>query len=215
MLDCMSKMLAKVWDSTKSHEVQAELVEAMANLEVLLPTDWNTQVRHMLVCRFIPQLDKWGSFWAQAMLTIESFHCLVKALGRSRKNLIVSFRNNYQIFDITSLEWRFEDEELANIANPSALSRCQPIDYDDATVTLLSRQATPAISLGDTTYVRLVKLYGQIDPDFETMFEKYELAMASDDFTHLNNWRYPSALLTDAEKDTLKGILPMQKQTKV
>jgi hypothetical protein len=53
----------------------------MAVLEILMPTHWNTQTRAMLVGRFTTQLRRFGSFWAQNMLSIEVFHTLVKALG--------------------------------------------------------------------------------------------------------------------------------------
>jgi hypothetical protein len=208
-------MLAKIWEEENAPAVQEELVATMAWLELMLPTDWNTQVRHMLLCRFVKQLNKFGSFWCQCMLSIESYHALVKGLGRSRKNLIVSFLNNYQIFDITSLEWRFDDENLAHVADHSALSRCQPSDWNRRDVSLCPRQATRPTSLGDMSYMQIIRLYCQCDPDFLEVVQEYERDIEASGFVYLDQWKPPVGTLLDCQLELLKDIMPVHLQSKV
>ena len=213
----MSKMQAKIWDRTTSPEVQEELVKSMAMLECLLPTDWNTQCRHMLTCKFVEQLDEWGSFWATNMLVIEVYHTLVKSLGRSRKNLLISFANNYHLFDTSATQWRFIEDEIAHKAVPSNLSLCQPTDYNDVTVSLLPRQAVTDIALGDNTYMLMLKLYIQFREEFESLFDKYKeyIEDTSNEFVHLDKWDPPVGLLTRDEVRFQRGVLPMGRQAKV
>jgi hypothetical protein len=165
----------------------------MAALEILMPTNWNTQTRAMLVGRFTTQLRRFGSFWATNMLSIEAFHTLVKALGRSRKNLLLSFLSNYSVFDVASLDWDFDDDlDLEDATSPSVLSRCKPQVDDDDDVSLVERQALHSLVLGEATYLNIMELHAALDDDkasFETVLRKYVAAM-----------RQPGAVFTPFDK---------------
>lgn len=211
MIECMQDMQMKVWDRTAAPTIQAKLKQAMANLEILLPHYWNTQVRHMLLCRFLRQLNKWGSFWSQSLLVIEMYHMLIKACGRSRKNLLVSFLNNYQLFDVSQLEWRFDDQDLAHIAVPSSLSRCLPKDHDQSedNVIDLGRRKVVKIDLGDTTYMRILEMYGQYNNELNLLVQKFREHCDDHEFIHLDKWEASKGTLTKKEIKLQKTILPL------
>jgi hypothetical protein len=166
----------------------------MACLEIIMPTNWNTQTRAMLVGRFTTQLRRFGSFWATNMLSIEAFHTLVKALGRSRKNLLASFLSNYSLFDVASLDWDFDDDlDLEGATSPSVLSRCKPRVDDDDDVSLVERQALHHLVLGEATYLCIIEIHAALDDNaasFETVLRKYLAAMRRPGavFAPLDQW---------------------------
>ena len=195
----------------------AHLVIDMANLEVLLPVFWNTQVRHMLLCRFIPQLDEYGSFWAIAMLVIECYHCLIKKLGRSRKNMMASIVNNYEIFDIRHTQWETqtgEDKELAELCTRYDMFPEKPDNMD---VSLGKRQKQTPVVLGQSDYFKIINLYQYPkDTVLSKLVIKY-LSMLkklsdSSPFVYLHNWVAKN--LTVAEKALQQQIAMYSKMTK-
>jgi hypothetical protein len=217
MIDTMFKMKAKIWDKAKAAEVQKKLVTAAANLEIRLPVYWNNQCRHMLICRFVKQLNDFGSFWAQAMLVIEMYHCLVKSCGRSNKNFIASFLNNYSLFDVTQLEWRFEIDALPGVTDPNTLAECMPRDYTDLDETIdeIDHQKRSAATLGDKTYLQILKLYGQHDLVLSSLVEKYAKDATGVNFVHLDKWNSKGTPLTLPEKNKRQGFLPEARIAKV
>ena len=161
-----------------------------------MPVFWNTQVRHMLLCRFIPQLDEYGSFWAIAMLVVECYHCLIKLM-------MASIMNNYEIFDIrhTQLEAQTgEDKKLAELCTRYDMFPEKPDNMD---VSLGKRQKQTPVVLGQSDYFKIINLYQYPkDTVLSKLVIKYlsMLKKSSDSspFFYLHNWVAKN--LTVAEK---------------
>ncbi len=62
---------------------------ALAELELMLPLSWNTQVKHFFPCRLLKQVVIWGRFWAQNMLRFESMHVFLRKQGRTPLYLVL------------------------------------------------------------------------------------------------------------------------------
>ena len=152
LLDCYSRLLVKDWAAQDSSAVKQDLALAMATLECSLPCYWNTQARHMPLCRFIPQLDTYGSFWAICMLAIESFHQHVGRCGRSKKSMMKSFANNYEVFDMKQTMWS-ADEADKNDSTAGSRYFKEPGSIESRTVSLGKRQAVHPVLLSQSDYL--------------------------------------------------------------
>lgn len=215
LIDCLEKMKGKKWEEENSEAIQRDLVEAMALLECLLPTFWNTQTRHMMGCRFIKQLNLHGSFWAIAMLVIECYHILIKKCGRSRKNMLASIVNNYEIFDLKNTDWSVgenePDPELQELTTRYDMFPEKPINK---IISLGKRQALESVQLSESLYLKIMRLYkypkGTVVSKLVT---KYISAIEkSKKFFFFHEWEPVSGHLTKAEA-TLQAELIKFAQT--
>ena len=214
LLDCYSRLLVKDWTAQDSSAVKQDLALAMATLEYSLPCYWNTQTRHMPLCRFIPQLDNYGSFWAICMLAIESYHQHVGRCGRSKKNMMKSFANNYEVFDMKQTMWS-ADEEGKNDSTAGHGSRYfkEPGSIESRTVSLGKRQAVHPVQLSQSDYLKVVRLYHQVlelensQQVLQGLLNRYllEVEPQSSRFYYLQDWE-PKATLSRAAMDLLKTI---------
>ena len=216
LLDCYSRMLVKDWGTQDSKAVQRDLAMSMAKLEITLPCYWNTQARHMPLCRFIWQLNEYGSFWAECMLAIESYHQHVGNCGRSKKNMMKSFANNYEVFDVKQTMWSADDEDEGKNDSAAAGSRYfkePPGSMDSLTVSLGKRQALRSVDLSQLDYLKVVRLYHEgLDqedghPHLKCLLTKYllEVDVESSRFYYVHEWK-PKSTLSRAAMDLLKTI---------
>jgi hypothetical protein len=127
----------------------------------------------MMKCRFIVQLNLFGSFWAIIMLSIESYHMLMKALGRSRKNLIACILNNYSIFSLDQLDWQFTSE-YATPPVSSSVSLFVPRSFDvTSEVTFAPRSKKTQVHLPDEIYRQILELDAANDHRFRAIVNSY------------------------------------------
>lgn len=215
LLDCYSRMLVKDWGTQNSEAVQRDLALCMAELEYTLPCYWNTQARHMPLCRFIWQLNEYGSFWAICMLAIESYHQHVGICGRSKKSMMKSFANNYEVFDVKQTMWSADDELHEGKKDSAAGSKYfkEPGSMQSLTVSLGKRQALRPVDLSQLDYLKVVRLYHEgLDqedgyPHLKGLLAKYllEVDSQSSRFYYLHEW-VPKPALSRAAMDLLKTI---------
>ena len=101
-----SKFLSK--QTMSYHELKRQfnlLVEALAELEVILPVSHNTLVMHLLL-HVEHIIESFGSFHAHNMLDAERFHVLLKKFGKGTRDFLLSIANRYGMYCETEL-WRF------------------------------------------------------------------------------------------------------------
>ena len=193
----MAKMKGKHWDKSEAPKLERKLIVAKALCELLLPVYWNTQVKHMLKCRFIPQLNKFGSFWAIAMLIVESYHILIKNCGRSRKNLMASVVKNYEIFDSIHTVWDVDNKSVQEeIVTRYDMYPERPID---TSVSLGTRQKKIPVEMGDTDYLKVMRLYTNKGSDVSTSLLSKYVAAVENNFRRLPQWAPHAGVLTPAE----------------
>lgn len=101
-----SKFLSKHTMSYLQLRMQFNLlVEALAELEVILPVSHNTLVMHLLL--HVEHIIKsFGNFHAHNMLDAERFHVLLKKFGKGTRDFLLSIANRYGMYCETEL-WRF------------------------------------------------------------------------------------------------------------
>jgi hypothetical protein len=202
LIEVMAAMKSKNWDKTKAPALFKKLVQASAKLECTLPVYWNTLVRHMLICRFIPQLNQYGSFWVIAMLVVECYHIHIKRCGSSRKNIMKSVVNNYEIFDILQTEWKedkIKGNELKEASYPSRydMQPEQPINIEES---LGKRQKQVQIYPSEADYRSILLAY-KIPPGTPTssLIAKWASATLRK-FCYLHEWDPAASVLSVAER---------------
>ena len=79
-------------------------VEALAELEVILPVSHNTLVMHLLL-HVEHIISSFGSFHVHNMLDAERFHVLLKKFGKGTKDFLLSIATRYKMYCETEL-WR-------------------------------------------------------------------------------------------------------------
>ena len=164
----------------------------------------------MPLCRFIPQLDNYGSFWAICMLAIESYHQHVGRCGRSKKSMMKSFANNYEVFDLKQTTWSADNNDSGTAG--SRYFR-EPGSIESRTVTLGKRQAVHPVQLSQSDYLKVVRLYYQVlelensQQLLQGLLNRYllEVEPQSSRFFYLQDWA-PKATLSRAAMDLLKTI---------
>ena len=87
---------------TSSHFTS--LVEALAELEVILPVFHNSMVIHMLL-HIEHLIATFGAFYAHNMLDAERFHLLLKKFGKGTRNFLLTIANRYKLYCETE-KWR-------------------------------------------------------------------------------------------------------------
>jgi hypothetical protein len=213
LINSMEKMKSKKWEEEDSPQVQEDVVKHNGMGEVLLPVYWNTQVRHMLVCRFVNQLDTYGSLWAIAMLVIECYHCLVKNLGRSRKSMMASIVNNYEIFDVRHTDWDVKERKIqGDLKELVTRYEMYPEKPENKKVSIGKRQKLNKIVLSETDYLKIIRLYSESkNLTLANLVCKYLTAVEKNKrvFFYLHNWEARN--LTVAEKKLQETIGRYQK----
>jgi hypothetical protein len=208
LIDIMSKMKSKTWDKSKSGAVKKELVETSASLECLLPVFWNTQTRHMLICRFIPQLNEFGSFYAISMLTVECYHIHVKKCARGKKNVFQSVHNNYSLFDVVKTEWYQgpDNEEAKDYPSKYDMFPDEPNNINNIEESLGKRQAAIEVFISEEDYVQILVAYKVLGGTLKSLITKYQVALRRKRFCYLHDWKPKYGVLTDAENRLKKKI---------
>ena len=80
------------------------LVEALAELEIILPVSHNTLVMHLLL-HIEHIIASFGSFHVHNMLDAERFHVLLKKFGKGTKDFLLSIATRYMMYCETEV-WR-------------------------------------------------------------------------------------------------------------
>jgi hypothetical protein len=76
-------------------EVKRRIPVVMTILEMIMPLRWNSAVNHIFACHALWHFLAGGPYWVCNMLWAERWHTIFRRLARSRKNVMVSIKNNY------------------------------------------------------------------------------------------------------------------------
>ena len=206
LIDIMAKMKSKKWDKSKSVAVKKELVETSANLECLMPVSWNTQTRHMLICRFISQLNEYGSFYAISMLAVECYHIHVKKCAMGRKNVFQSVFNHHQLFDVINTEWFQADRDKSrDYPSKYDVFPDDPNNINNTAESLGKRQATEMVYTSEKDHVLILAAFKILGGVIERLIDKYQIAVTRR-FCYLQDWKPKVGVLTACEIEIKKQI---------
>ena len=75
----------------------------------MLPLYWNTSTRHLLL-HTVDFIERFGNVWAFSMLGVERIHVMIKKLGRSKRDIMVSIQKNNDLLAQSQLQWRYDSE---------------------------------------------------------------------------------------------------------
>jgi len=160
----------------------------------------------MMQCRFVKQLNKDGSFWAINMLSLETYHMLIKQLARSKKNMLASVKNNYSIFSLDQLDWQFQGE-YANVVDMSSLSLFVPGSFEvSSEVTFPPRSKKVPIVLPEQIYRQILILDGHHNYSSKQVVTPYmeyvdRTQRASKEVLPMDEWaKTPGCRLTEGRR---------------
>ena len=106
--------------------VHTKLVETCATLETMMPVQWNTITRNLLLEK-PGDIKQWGENWVTGLLHVERLHTLIRSMCVSKKSHMVGFMNQYRLWTHNQLGWRFATE-YANNPRPSAVCVKEPFE---------------------------------------------------------------------------------------
>ena len=85
-------------------DLQAELVRVLAELEVLLPLCWNTDVRHKML-HMVENIRRYGPHHCQSMFFFERWHKILRKFACSNHHLMSSIGNRCDMY-MCANEWQ-------------------------------------------------------------------------------------------------------------
>ena len=106
--------------------VSEKLVETCATLESMMPVQWNTVTRNLLL-EMPGAIKHWGENWVTGLFHIERLHILLRAMCHSKKSHMIGFLNGYRLFTTNQISWRF-CTDYVNKPRPSSLSVKSPVE---------------------------------------------------------------------------------------
>ena len=106
--------------------VKKQLVETCATLESMMPMQWNTITRNLLL-DMPDAMKNWGENWVTGLFNVERLHILVKSMCASKKSHMIGFMNNYKVWTTNQISWRFVTK-YANKPRPSSLTVKVPLE---------------------------------------------------------------------------------------
>jgi hypothetical protein len=106
--------------------VHTKLVETCATLETMMPVQWSTITRNLLLEK-PGNIKEWGENWVTGLLHVERLHTLIRSMCVSKKSHMVGFMNQYRLWTHNQLDWRFATE-YANNPRPSAVCVKEPFE---------------------------------------------------------------------------------------
>jgi hypothetical protein len=196
-------------------KISSESAELFTKIEMIMPSSWNTFVRHTCSHHCCDTLDACGPFWTCNMLDHERMHTQLKALARNRKDLFASIVKNYRYLEMSVLN-RVEPNHGEGGRADLALEprRSTPAGFAARPESSLRAEgeleirplgSAKATRLSPEDFVSVQQLWRIADPDYHelwTRFEQYNAkCRAADKITHLRDLpstqRYP---ITDKHK---------------
>jgi len=80
-------------------DLAREIPVATTKLEMAMPIAWNTSVMHIFVFHTLDIMKRAGPFHVANILSIERYHTLFKTFARSKKHVMASINNHFQLHD--------------------------------------------------------------------------------------------------------------------
>ena len=116
----LEKVQAKTHTTASIDQLDADLIDVLSTLEVLLPISWCTSVAHTAL-HLTDFIRKCGPFKEFNMLVFERMHTMIKRLIKGKRNLLASFHNHYTLL-VNGSECRALSEEADDLADSSVPS---------------------------------------------------------------------------------------------
>jgi hypothetical protein len=170
VLHCLSRCQQKL-PQHNLQEVQSELANALATLEIHCPSHWATITKHLLL--HIPGLlDQWASFWALNELTFERYGGLLKKLATGNKR---------RMYTLGKKLVQYQENQLARFATLGALNRRRPRSGELQSMRTRpkwdgkaeTKGALRQYNLSDTQFQRVAEAWARVDPDFDALLDAH------------------------------------------
>ena len=155
--------------------VRRELPEVMTQLEMKMPTNWDTIVMHILCYHSLEIIEAAGPFLVSNLLDIERFHTLFKGLARSKKAIMISIRNHHQLMEAAISARMDDDMDWTNEPLASSVagyaSRLDSSDRADRVCRGMGKPTT--YELPPDSYKQVQTLWADEYPEYKDLHVKY------------------------------------------
>lgn len=91
----LETLQAKSYESDSLKDLRKTQLPILTNLELLLPTNWMSLVRHHLVHLVRDYIPMMGPVHEWSLYSMERFHSLFKKMARGKKNPVASFATHW------------------------------------------------------------------------------------------------------------------------
>jgi hypothetical protein len=161
--------------------VKLEGAELFTKLEMIMPSAWNTFVRHTCSSHCCDTLESCSAFWCCNMLDHERFHTLLKQMARSRKDLFASVANHYGLLEMTLLQHLDPADGGPDVTLPPR--RSTPAGFASRPVSSLRAEGELVIStVGECKRYQLSNeemdlvqhLWRIAEPEYEALWNAFE-----------------------------------------
>jgi hypothetical protein len=152
--------------------LRAELPQVLTQLEIALPTLWQTFVIHVLGFHVVDFIERGGPFPIINMLVVERFHTVFKACARNRKASMMSILRNWQLLEVANTN-QLQNDMLRSAA-PNAPRKSTPASFlarpDSANVrdrVVMAKGAGVVIDLTDDEFEQVRALWAEENADYK------------------------------------------------
>ena len=147
-------------------------------LEMKMPTQYQTTVRHLIAFHIRDNLEELGPYPYRTMLDFERFHTTFKALCRNRNNPLASIEAHYELLEFC-LTHRMRAPDDWTIPAP----RSSPAGYvarpassrrGDGQLDIALTGTQRLSTLSDEDYLEVQRLWRIFDPVYEALWTRVE-----------------------------------------
>jgi hypothetical protein len=176
--EVFEKAMRKTSSPTEREEIAEATGRLFTQLEIKMPIQFMTSVRHQCICHIVDNLVDLGPYVHRNTLDFERFHTVFKSLCRNRNNPLASIEAHYELLEF-SLKQRLEEPDTWTVAPQRSsaadyiarpLSSHRGAGQLDIALQGTKRQAT----LSETDFREVQHLWRIFDKRYEAMWVKLE-----------------------------------------
>jgi len=94
LINCLERLQAKEHTTESLDKLEADIISVLSSLEIALPLNWNSCVRHHLL-HLVDFIRRCGPFKTHSMAAFERAHVVFKKLVRQQTHVMKSIAGNY------------------------------------------------------------------------------------------------------------------------
>ena len=184
LFSLLGRVMLKSTTPEERAKISKESAELFTKLEMIMPSSWNTFVRHTCCYHCCDTLEACGPFWTCNMLDHERMHTLLKQLARNRKDLFASMVNNYRYLEMSVLN-RVAPENGEQGRPDLALEprRSTPAGFAarpessrraDGELAIRPLGTAKALRLGTEDFDMVQQLWRIAEPEYDALLTRFE-----------------------------------------
>jgi hypothetical protein len=158
--------------------VEEALPRIFTELEIMMPIQFQTGVRHQCGFHVVANLEDLGPYPLRTMLNFERFHTTFKALCRNRNNPLASIEAHYELLEFC-LTQRLSEPDAWSLPAPRSspagyLARPESSKRGGGQLDIALKGVMRQGTLSDEDYKEVQQLWRIFDPEYEALWNIVE-----------------------------------------